>query len=170
MLGVVCWTAGVVEVFASRWACWQSPRGGEAEWTNNSKIGLMASDSHSPAYFYTESILSKYVIAAVSQKIFHLRPDALRHDEFIHIEQLTKKCCNLYRTYQKLRSHGWFSSPWEAFQSWEMANFEFQYRWKRKKRIWEACSDFWHQKIAYSETFNAVLKKGAGVYYYGIHK
>ena len=95
MLGVVCWTAGVVEVFASRWACWQSPRGGEAEWTNNSKIGLMASDSHNPAHFYTESILSKYVIAAVSQKIFHLRPDALRHDEFIHIEQLTKKCCNL---------------------------------------------------------------------------
>ena len=27
MLGVVCGTAGVVEVFASRWACWQSPRG-----------------------------------------------------------------------------------------------------------------------------------------------
>ena len=25
-------------------------------------------------------------------------------------------------------------------------------------------------KIAYSETFNAALKKGAGVYYYGIHK
>ena len=96
MLGVVCCMVGVVEVFASRWACWQSPRGGEAEWTNNSKIGLMASDSHNPAHFYTESILSKYVIAAVSQKIFHLRPDALiRHEEFIHIEQLTEKCCNL---------------------------------------------------------------------------
>ena len=29
---------------------------------------------------------------------------------------------------------------------------------------------FGTKKTEYSETFNGVLKKGAGVYYYGIHK